>query len=170
MYSAGSIANYFLDLAAAEGEKLDPIKLQKLVYYAVGWHAGYTGARLIDEEIKAWPSGPIISSVYHAFVDVGLDPITGRAMEDLVVVPVPDSSDVQSFLRNVWNAYRGFTTRKMSEMSHALGTPWDLTVQDSHGVQNVSIPFEAIRAHFALAVEETLRQSRETVIFGEGSQ
>jgi uncharacterized phage-associated protein len=159
MYSAGSIANYFLDLADAECEKLDPIKLQKLVYYAVGWHAGYTGARLIDEEVKAWPSGPIIASLYYAFIDFGLDPITGRARENLVVVPVPDSPDVQSFLRNVWNAYRGFTTRKMSEMSHALDTPWDKTVQNSHGVQNMTIDFELIRAHFAKAVEKVARES-----------
>lgn len=159
MHSAKSIANYFLDLADAAGERLDPIKLQKLVYYAAGWHAGYTGTRLIDEEIKAWPSGPIISSVYHAFIHIGLDPITGRATEDGVVVAVPDSLEVQIFLRNIWKAYGGFTTRKMSEMSHALGTPWDVTVQNSNGIQNTSIPFETIRAHFAKAVEKIVRES-----------
>lgn len=159
MYSAASIANYFLDLADSEGEKLDPIKLQKLVYYAVGWHAGYTGDRLIDEEVKAWPSGPIIPSVYHAFIEFGLDPITNRAREDLVVAPAPDSSEVQGFLRNVWNAYRGFTTRKMSEMAHARDTPWDQTVQGNLGVQNMAIPFEMIRAHFALAAAKTVSES-----------
>jgi uncharacterized phage-associated protein len=163
MYSAKAIANYFLDLAAASGEPLDPIKLQKLVYYAIGWYAGNTGARLIDEEVKAWAHGPIIPSVYHAFIQFGTEPITGRATETdglaFVVVPAPDSEDVQRFLTNVWESYRGFTTRRMSEMAHALNSPWDVTVKNSHGIQNVSIPFEAICGHFALAAKEALRTS-----------
>jgi uncharacterized phage-associated protein len=163
MYSAESIANYFLDLATASGERLDPIKLQKLIYYAVGWYAGYTGERLIDEEIKAWPSGPIIASVYHAFINFGLDPITSRAIEveghSIILVAPPDSKEVQAFLSNVWNAYREYTTRQLSSMAHAIGTPWDRTVQNSHGIQNTSIDFEKIREHFALAAKEANQNS-----------
>ncbi len=52
--SAKLVANYFLKKAAAEGVTLDPMKLQKLVYIAHGWHLGLLGAPLLRSPIEAW--------------------------------------------------------------------------------------------------------------------
>lgn len=35
------------------------LKMQKLVYYAQGIHLCYTNKPLFDEEIQAWPHGPV---------------------------------------------------------------------------------------------------------------
>ncbi len=81
LYSPKSIANYFIDLAKVSGDKLTPMKLQKLVYYAMGWFAGYTGKPLVDEAVEAWQYGPVFSSLYHEFKQFGSGPIDGKATE-----------------------------------------------------------------------------------------
>ena len=37
-YSALTVANYFIQHAENLGARMSPMKLQKLVYYANGWH------------------------------------------------------------------------------------------------------------------------------------
>lgn len=55
-YDAKSIANYFLELAAESGQRIDAIKLQKLVYFANGWYAGYTSQPLMPSVDGNWAS------------------------------------------------------------------------------------------------------------------
>lgn len=158
-YSASSIANYFIDKANSAGEKLTPMKLQKLVYYAMGWYAGYTGKPLIDEAVEAWQYGPVFPSLYQEFRRFGAGAVAARATEfnddfEVVEVPTPDDASVRSFLDNVWNSYSRYPAIKLSEMTHASGSPWDITWQGAQGVRNKDIPFELIEHHFAQAVEK----------------
>ena len=78
-YDPKAIANYFLTVAAEHNESLDPMKIQKLVYFANGWHLAVKGAPLINEQVEAWPYGPVIPSLYAAFRRFGDQPITRRA-------------------------------------------------------------------------------------------
>jgi uncharacterized phage-associated protein len=157
--SAKSIANYFLDLAQATGQPIDPMKLQKLVYYAHGWFAGHTGQELINESVEAWPYGPVIPSLYHEFKRFGSNWIHGRAAEyahgELVEVPRPADAGIRAFLDNVWNAYSQYTGIKLSELTHAPEGPWDITRRETHGTRSADIPFPRIRDHFAQAVRNT---------------
>ena len=57
-YSAKAVANYFLARAKESGETLSPMKLQKLIYFAHGWHLAVFDAPLLDEEVQAWDYGP----------------------------------------------------------------------------------------------------------------
>jgi len=43
------------------------MKLQKLVYYAHGWHLALNNEPLIDEQVECWQYGPVISSLFHEF-------------------------------------------------------------------------------------------------------
>src|SRR5271154_4906780 len=74
-YNAKQIATEFIQLANADGKKLTPMQLQKLVYFAYGWYLAITGERLIDERVEAWQWGPVIPSLYSAFREYGSDPI-----------------------------------------------------------------------------------------------
>lgn len=160
LYSPKAIANYFLALAAKNGDLLTPMKLQKLVYYAMGWYAGYTGKPLLDEAAEAWQYGPVFPSLYHEFKRFGSGAVKGKGTElsseefEIVEVPVPDDENVRKFLDNIWASYGKFTGIALSEMTHKAGSPWDETYKASQGVRNVSIPFETIRVHFKEAADK----------------
>lgn len=165
LYSPKSIANYFIDLAKARGERLSPMKLQKLVYYALGWYAGHTGRPLVDEPVEAWQYGPVIPSLYQEFRKFGSGQITERATElddnfELREVPPPDDPNVRKFLDNVWSSYGHFTAIKLSDMTHAEGGPWDQTWSESLGVRGTDIPFERIKQYFQSAAEKAKAKAR----------
>lgn len=166
MLSPKSIANYFLDLARKNGETLSPMKLQKLVYYAHGWYAGYTGQPLINEEIEAWQYGPVIPSLYYAFKPYGAGAIKEKASDwegnRFLEVSVPDDPNIRSFLDNVWDSYGKYTGIALSEMTHAGGSPWHKTWEICKGVKNTDIPFDIIRDHFAEAAGRT--QSKQEAV------
>ena len=55
------------DVAAAFIARLGPVdamKLQKLLYYAQGWHLAITGQPLFTDSIEAWRDGPVVPVVY----------------------------------------------------------------------------------------------------------
>lgn len=162
MHSPKSVANYFLELADAKGESISPMKLQKLVYYAHGWYAGYTQQPLIDEAVEAWQYGPVIPSLYHEFKRFGASNIKGKAIDfDLrgpTEVATPPDQKIRTFLENVWKSYGGYTGVTLSEMTHAIGTPWDVTWSKCPGVRGQDIPFTQIVEWFGAAVAKTQQQ------------
>ena len=166
MYCAKAVANFFLIEANRQGEKLSPIKLQKLVYYAHGWFSGRSGQPLIDETIQAWQYGPIIVSLYDQFEQFGSASIVGKASsfdaENIEIeVRVPQDPPLQQYLRNVWVSYGKFTATRLSEMTHAPGGPWDQTRRLNPGIQRVNIPFEVIRLHFEAAIQNSAKRVAE---------
>jgi uncharacterized phage-associated protein len=63
---AQDVAEYFLTLVDDEaGDSLSNLKLQKLVYYAQGFHLALTEKPLFDEAIEAWEHGPVVPGLYH---------------------------------------------------------------------------------------------------------
>jgi uncharacterized phage-associated protein len=66
------VANDFLDLARRDGEILDPMKIQKLVYLAHGWHLALHGPALIKQQVEAWPYGPVIRTCMMNSRNIGL--------------------------------------------------------------------------------------------------
>lgn len=159
VFSAKSIANYFLELAKASGQPISPMKLQKLVYYAHGWYAGYTDRPLINEAVEAWQYGPVIPSLYHEFKRFGSGTIEGKAFEyDALGVreaSPPADPDIRTFLQNVFNSYGQYSGIRLSEMTHATGTPWDTTWSECKGMRGVDIPFPKIASYFKEAVQKT---------------
>ena len=83
-YLAAAVANSFLEIAKSAGEPLDPMKLQKLVYFGHGWHLGYEPGALSVENAQAWRWGPVFPDLYHAIKIWGSGPI----MEPVVAVEV----------------------------------------------------------------------------------
>ena len=65
-YPAAAVANSFLDIAKVAEESVDPMKVQKLVYFAHGWHLGYDRGALSTELAQAWRWGPVFPDLYHA--------------------------------------------------------------------------------------------------------
>jgi len=158
-YSAKAVANYFLELATRDDVQLTQMKLQKLVYYAHGWHLGLGHGPLLDEVIQAWSFGPVVRSLYNEFRDFGSDAITRMATR-VTVVPgknfalhetTPKVDDaIKPFLEKIWEVYGGISAIPLSRMTHAEGTPWHRVWQKFGGQipKYATIPDEWIEEHF----------------------
>ena len=153
---AKAVANYFLDKAKSAHRPLTPMKLQKLVYIAHGWHLALFDASLIRERVQAWRWGPVIEDLYHEFKEFAKQPITRKAgyysFDDFVIKRrIPeihfvdgDSDRTRAFLDRVWEVYSVFTATQLSRMTHKEGTPWRATATKLEAY----IPHDLIRDYY----------------------
>ncbi len=144
-YTPLKIANAFLALAKENGSTLTNMQLQKLVFFAHGWHLALKGEPLINTDVKAWNFGPVIPPLYRALKQFGNGTVQGPiTKEDSDSVP-PEDPFVQSLLRRVWDVYGHLTGGQMSTLTHEEGSPWDVTFKKKPYEQ---IPDELIASHF----------------------
>ena len=163
MISAEAVANFFIDKAGQTGcGDLTPMKLQKLVYFAHGWHLGLWSKPLIDEKIEAWQYGPVIRTLYREFKEFGNNAIARKAKnvrydDGQVVEYEPDIGEsnehdvVADLLDRIWEIYGDYTPIQLSNLTHEDGTPWD-QVAASFGNdlprRMIHIPNELIQTYF----------------------
>jgi uncharacterized phage-associated protein len=142
-YDARAVANYFLDRAAKEGRPLDPMGIQKLVYFAHGWNLAIFGSPLIQQRVEAWKYGPVIADLYEAFREFGRDPITKRAKKydydpilNKVVETTPtineteETKDTRALLDRVWESNKHLTSIELSNLTHLPESPWSIARQE----------------------------------------
>jgi uncharacterized phage-associated protein len=125
-YTPEAIANYFIT-HRKQWEDLTPMKLQKLVYFAHGWHLALKDQPPIDEEIQAWEYGPVIERLYKSLRHYGNTQITEpirrlKAKPGLVNLDAIDENQpslddqpeakefTTALLNRMWDMYGGFQT------------------------------------------------------------
>jgi uncharacterized phage-associated protein len=132
LYKGKSIANAFLTLANRDGYRIDPLKLQKLLYYANGYYmAEHAGQPLINEHFEAWDYGPVIPTVYYEFREYKDGPIKrfaytwDRSTAQMIVAPQPVGDPAAGEVISwVWDQYKNYSGLQLSEMTHKEGSPW----------------------------------------------
>ena len=148
MPTARDVANHFLLIAAADedGEGLTHLKLQKLLYYAQGFHLAIFGQQIFPDQIEAWEHGPVVPSVWLVFKSQGSTPL-----------PAPDavdegnlSSEQRELLNDVWNTYGQFTAWKLRNMTHEE-PPWQGVYRPG---QNMVITNDALSRYFRTQVTD----------------
>jgi uncharacterized phage-associated protein len=120
---AKHVAEYFLKISKFEdGDIISNLKIQKLVYYAQGFHLAMYGEPLFQEKIYAWVHGPVVGELYDEYKIHG-----GGA------IPIPDEFDAEVFNSNqknlldeVFEVYGQFSAWKLREMTHSE-LPWSVT-------------------------------------------
>lgn len=163
-YPAIAIANFFIEAAKKSGG-VTPMKLQKLIYYAHGWHLALTGKPLIKERVEAWKYGPVIPSIYHEFKNQGEEPVTEPAVDfdwvngnlgdlldtEMTTPRVPPDSDAIPLLNRIWEVYgKKYSGVQLSNATHVAGTPWYITWEERGGKdrQGTDISEDLIKNHF----------------------
>jgi uncharacterized phage-associated protein len=122
--TAHDVAKYFVSLVDEDaGDSISNLKVQKLLYYAQGFHLAVYDAPLFPEAIKAWAHGPVVPQVYHVYKEYGSSPIAVERV-NLDEYPAP----VRELLDEVWGVYGQFTASKLETMTHAE-PPWLNTPQ-----------------------------------------
>jgi len=72
MKTCFDVANYFLKRQDPDaGDLMSNLKLQKLVYYAQGFHLAMENSPLFNEPIEAWEHGPVCVPLYHKYKSCG---------------------------------------------------------------------------------------------------
>lgn len=126
MPSASTVAKYLLALADDEaGDLISNLKLQKLLYYAQGFHLALHDAPLFPEEVLAWEHGPVVEQVWREYRDHGANAIPRPDM-----VPIEELTNEQKELINeVYAVYGQFSAWKLRNMTH-LEAPWTETARN----------------------------------------
>ena len=163
MHSSITIANCFLDLAERDGESLTPMKIQKLVHIAHGWHLGLFREPLVSEPVEAWDFGPVFPSIYHEFKKYGGGSITGKGREKTGVFSQEILREKNEFIDAVWKIYHQYTGIQLANLTHESNSPWDMTTkfyrEQNYGQvpHNVVIENQTIQNYY----EKLANQSRE---------
>lgn len=133
--SAAAVANFFIERGVQDTDCpiVDQLKLQKLMFYAHGWYLANTHKPLFDEDIEAWPWGPVVKDVYNQTRSYGRTQITKKIKElaeDLCggfayAHPKPiENQDIKDFLEEMWQMHRQYTGIQLCNSTHAEGEPW----------------------------------------------
>lgn len=138
MLSCHDVAKYFLSLADEDaGDLISNLKLQKLVYYAQGFHLAIYDEPLFSEPIEAWTHGPVVPDLYHAYKEYGSG-----------FIPIPKDLDdsiysdkAKELLDDVYAVYGQFSAWKLRNMTHEEA-PW----RDYQ--PKGTIPHKALKAYF----------------------
>ena len=120
MLSAFDVAKYFLSLSDEEaGDTISNLKLQKLLYYAQGFHLALFSKSLFNEQIEAWTHGPVVPETYYDYKQYGANTIPNPTDFD------PELIDGQSrdLLDEVYNVYGQYSAWKLRNMTH-IESPW----------------------------------------------
>ena len=155
---ATAIANSFLDIAKSAGEPIDPMKIQKLVYFGHGWHLGYGQGALSAEYAQAWRWGPVFPELYHAVKIWGSGPImkpvrafhidSGKLRWNTPRIPSNETFAIR-LAERVWEVYGHMSGLALSQLTHEQDGPWRV-VRDMHpGERDLVIPNPLIRDYFA---------------------
>jgi uncharacterized phage-associated protein len=104
------------------------LKLQKLVYYAQGFHLAIYGQPLFAERIYAWEYGPVVPNLYHALKKHGSNPIS---LSDLDSFP-RDRLDngTKRLLSEINSVYGQFSAVRLMHLTHNE-PPWKETPKGS---------------------------------------
>lgn len=113
------VADYFISLA---GAGIVPMKLQRLVYFAHGWHLAIHKSPLFLDAVLAAEWGLKIPR---------LDEELSRYGNGLILRPISDDfnpsrlpPETRDLLDCVWREYKRFSDREAAALTLHQGTPW----------------------------------------------
>lgn len=139
MANLTDVAQCFLFLDSSnDGDGISNLKLQKLVYYAQGFHSAIFDNPLFSEEISAWTHGPVVSDLYNEYKQYGNNHIP--EVQDFDKDSL--TKDEFELIEEVFEVFGQFSAWKLRNMTHEEA-PW-LEHEADAGV----IPKQTITEYF----------------------
>lgn len=144
MAEVKDVARYFIDLSVESTPyAITPLKLQKLLYYAQGFHLINTGDRLFKAELEAWTHGPVVRKIYNDYRSFGYHVIPSEPFvnKDPLFGDELLSEEEIATIDEVWDAFGNLDGKTLEELTHQED-PWLNTDI------NEKIDVELIREYF----------------------
>lgn len=134
MYSALDTACKVVNYANEKGWSMSNLKLQKVLYFVQGYYLQMVRKPFFEEEIEAWPYGPVVPNVYEQFQKYGSGciPVTNEYTvfdyikwkdETCVYDENVFSKDDLAFIEEVVNKLRRYSASDLVTITH-LQSPW----------------------------------------------
>ena len=131
MANVFDVAEFFIRIAnQSEDDQMTNMKLNKLLYYAQGAFLARTGTPLFENQIEAWPLGPVVTDIYHKYKVCGKNPISS----DEDVNHAAFTEEEFETLLDVMREYGKYTGSTLVSLSHLPGTPWRNTQEKGEKV------------------------------------
>ncbi len=124
MYSAIAVANAFIELGIKNNNPLTHLQIQKLVYITQGFNLAITDEPLFNQDIAAWPHGPVIPVLYKKLKKFGRSSVTDKITLRVDDREVEKSSFTYRLIETVYDKYKNFSGGQLSSMTHKVNTPW----------------------------------------------
>ncbi len=154
-YPALDIARKLIQLAEDQfrfgGEKLTNMKLQKLMYYAQGYHLAAFGERLFDDDIESWMYGPVVPSVYDYYAKYEANPLPSEECG------IKMNRYAEALFNYVYYFFRNFSAVGLMNRTHTE-SPWKEALPHNRGTK---IPSESIKTYFDAKLPELVRDRVE---------
>lgn len=129
------VANGFINLTEPEkGDLISNLKVQKLLYYAQGFHLAMYNKPFFEEEIHAWLYGPVVPETYHLFKEYGSGPISLNPEFNFDQF----SEEQIELFSEIHTVYGQFSAIKLMDMTHNE-SPW------------LSVPLKAVISKDSMA-------------------
>ena len=127
MLTPQDVADYFLcQVDEDAGDNISNLKLQKLLYYAQGFHLALFNVPLFANPVHAWEHGPVVPDIYHKYKQFGANAIPAPSQVDFAKFSKQD----KELLNEVFKVFGQFSAWKLREMTH-VEPPWKTTKMGS---------------------------------------
>lgn len=126
--SASDIANLILSRV-----ECTQLKLQKLVYFCYADYLVKTGKKLFEENIIAYPYGPVVESLHDKYCSYGSNIITAdqsperKRIVDSRFLAADSKLGILSSCSKTIKKYQSFTASELVNLTHRHGSPWSMT-------------------------------------------
>lgn len=126
-YAAIDVAHYVIDKCSRNGSPVSNLHLQKILYFLQKFWLKELKCPLFDDEIEAWPFGPVVPNVYYNYCSYGALKIT----EEYDDIPIyqDDYENIDKIVKDKsdydpWN---------LVKETHKIGSAWHQTYNDGKG-------------------------------------
>lgn len=127
----------------------DPLKLQKLLYFAQGISFCMHDEALFDDDFEAWVHGPVIKKIYFEYREYGYEPID---IKYDVKFNNKATIDVLEYVKRVYGKYDG---KYLENITHNQ-EPWNQAREglDPDEKINKTISKESIANYFIMLMNQ----------------
>ncbi len=140
MVSVLDVAWYFVQKGSM-GKSVTQLKLQKLCYYAQGFHLVIFNTPLFPESIEAWDYGPVVNDLRKIHCHRGAEAIYPN--ESAFGSPLVDET-IKVLLDNIWREFGHYSAGRLVDMTHCED-PWIEAYQSG---RNTIISEKTMYSHF----------------------
>jgi uncharacterized phage-associated protein len=121
------VCDYIITRMAGAGKTLSVLTLQRLLYFAQGWHLAFYGGPFFEGRFQAWAQGPINRKIYDRFANRPLDSQVSAADVSKGFDVASVSQEKSNHIRIVLEAYAKCEDSGFNEIINTIiskDAPW----------------------------------------------